>query len=60
MFLDHTYEEIQRAAEERRNMIHNVAAEFGLRLVNVPLNNHHGNSDLVGLPRVMYIKVYKE
>lgn len=53
MFLDHTYEEIQRAAEERRNMIHQVAAEFGLRLVNVPLNNHHGNSDLVGFPRVM-------
>ena len=52
MFLDHTYEEIQRAAEERRNMIHNVAAEFGLRLVNVPLNNN-GNSDLFGLPRVM-------
>ena len=53
MFLDHTYEEIQRAAEERRNMIHNVAAEMGLRLVTVPLNNHQGNSDLFGLPRVM-------
>ena len=52
MFLDHTYEEIQRAAEERRNMIHNVAAEMGLRLVNVPLKNP-GNFDLVGLPRVM-------
>ena len=53
MFLDHTYEEIQRAAEERRNMIRKVAAEFGLHLVNVPLNNHHSNSDLFGLPRVM-------
>lgn len=53
MFPDHTYEEIQRAAEERRNMIHQVAAEMGLRLVNVPLKNFAGNPDLVGLPKVM-------
>lgn len=53
MFPDHTYEEIQRAAEERRNMIRKVAEEFGLRLVNVPLNNSAGNQDLVGLPKVM-------
>ena len=54
MFLDYTYEEIQRAAEERRNMIRQVAAEMGLRLVNVPLkNNTPVNSDLVGLPKVM-------
>ena len=52
MFLDHTYEEIQRAAEERCNMIHKIAEEFGLRLVVVPLKNPI-NSDLVGLPRVM-------
>ena len=53
MFPDHTYEEIQRAAEERRNMIHKVAEEMGLRLVNVPLKNFAVNQDLVGLPRVM-------
>lgn len=53
MFPDHTYEEIQRAAEERRNMIHKVAEEFGLRLVTVPLSNNNSHSDLVGLPRVM-------
>lgn len=53
MFPDHTYEEIQRAAEERRNMIHKVAAEMGLRLVNVPLKNNTGTPDLVGLPKVM-------
>ena len=52
MFLDHTYEEIQRAAEERRNMIHKIAEEFGLRLVVVSLKNPI-NSDLVGLPRIM-------
>lgn len=53
MFPDHTYEEIQRAAEERRNMIHQVAAEMGLRLVIVPLKNTPVNSNLVGLPKVM-------
>ena len=53
MFLDYSYEEIQRAAEERRNMIHQVAAEMGLRLVTVPLNKNISNSDVVGLPRIM-------